>query len=118
MPGRCCMRTQGHRPDDRGFCIVLNAGSGEGETDATSDAISAVLTAAGRSHRIFRVDDPAGLPTVAAQAVQEAQQSNAIVVAAGGDGTLNAVAQATLRSGCEFGVIPQGTFNYFGRTHG
>ena len=38
-------------------------------------------------------------------------------MAAGGDGTLNAVAQVTLGSGCEFGVIPQGTFNYFGRTH-
>jgi diacylglycerol kinase family enzyme len=50
--------------------------------------------------------------------VLKAQQSNGIVVAAGGDGTLNAVAQATLGSGCEFGVIPQGTFNYFGRTHG
>ena len=39
-------------------------------------------------------------------------------MAAGGDVTLNAVAQVTLGSGCEFGVIPQGTFNYFGRTHG
>ena len=41
-----------------------------------------------------------------------------MVVAAGGDGTLNAVAQAVLGSGCAFGVLPQGTFNYFGRTHG
>ena len=109
---------QTNRHDERGFCIVLNAGSGEGETGTTSDAISGVLTAAGRSHEIFRVDDPAGLPKIAEQAVLKAQQSNGIVVAAGGDGTLNAVAQATLGSGCEFGVIPQGTFNYFGRTHG
>jgi len=28
------------------------------------------------------------------------------------------VAQAVLGSGCAFGVLPQGTFNYFGRTHG
>jgi diacylglycerol kinase family enzyme len=28
------------------------------------------------------------------------------------------VAQATLGSGCAFGVLPQGTFNYFSRTHG
>ena len=40
------------------------------------------------------------------------------MVAAGGDGTINAVAQATLGSGCAFGVLPQGTFNYFSRTHG
>ncbi|MCY1300768.1 lipid kinase, YegS/Rv2252/BmrU family [compost metagenome] len=28
------------------------------------------------------------------------------------------MAQATLGSGCPFGVLPQGTFNYFSRTHG
>ena len=106
------------RNDERPFCIVMNAGSGEGDTDAGSDAISSVLTAAGRSHEIFRVDDPEVLPKIAEQAVLKAQQIHGIVVAAGGDGTLNAVAQATLGSGCEFGVIPQGTFNYFGRTHG
>ena len=39
-------------------------------------------------------------------------------MAAGGDGTINTVAQATLGSGCAFGVLPQGTFNYFSRTHG
>jgi diacylglycerol kinase family enzyme len=40
------------------------------------------------------------------------------VVAAGGDGTINAVAQATFGSGCFFGVLPLGTFNYFSRSHG
>jgi diacylglycerol kinase family enzyme len=109
---------QKNKHDERGFCIVLNAGSGKGETDRQSDAISGVLAAAGRLHEIFRVDDPAALQKVAEQAVERARQSNWVVVAAGGDGTLNAVAQATLGSGCEFGVIPQGTFNYFARTHG
>ncbi|MGK2857117.1 MAG: diacylglycerol/lipid kinase family protein [Thermoanaerobaculia bacterium] len=98
--------------------IVLNAGSGNSETETTLRAISDVLTAAGREHEILRVDDPARLGEVAQQAVAKARQNNGIVVAAGGDGTLNAVAQATLGSGCQFGVIPQGTFNYFGRTHG
>ena len=41
-----------------------------------------------------------------------------VVVAAGGDGTINSVAQATLGSGCFFGVVPLGTFNYFSRAHG
>ena len=41
-----------------------------------------------------------------------------IVVAAGGDGTINAVAQAALGRDCTFGVLPKGTFNYFSRTHG
>ena len=46
------------------------------------------------------------------------RQLEGVVVAAGGDGTINAVAQQVLGSGCAFGVLPQGTFNYFGREHG
>lgn len=98
--------------------IVLNAGSGNSETDATCQAIAGVLTAAGRAHEILRVEDPASLGEIAGQAVAKARLDSGVVVAAGGDGTLNTVAQATLGSGCHFGVIPQGTFNYFGRTHG
>jgi len=40
------------------------------------------------------------------------------VVAVGGDGSLNTVAQAAHAAGCAMGVIPYGTFNYFARTHG
>jgi len=98
--------------------IVLNAASGSGDTDDAFQAIERVLTSAGRAHEILRVEDPAQLSQIAAQAVEKAKLADGIVVAAGGDGTLNAVAQATLGSGCRFGVIPQGTFNYFGRTQG
>jgi diacylglycerol kinase family enzyme len=100
------------------FYIVLNAGSGRSDTETTYRSIADVLNAAGRAHEILRVEDPEQLQEIATQAVAKAQQDGGIVVAAGGDGTLNAVAQATLGSGCQFGVIPQGTFNYFGRTHG
>lgn len=98
--------------------IVLNAGSGHSDTETTRRAIAEVLNAAGRAHEILRVEDPKKIDEVARQAVDKARENDGIVVAAGGDGTLNAVAQATLGSGCQFGVIPQGTFNYFGRTHG
>ena len=98
--------------------VVLNAGSGQSDTGTAFDAISDVLTRAQRAHEIIRVDDPQQLADIARHVVAKAQQHDGIVVAAGGDGTLNAVAQATLGSGCPFGVIPQGTFNYFGRTHG
>ncbi len=39
------------------------------------------------------------------------------VVAAGGDGTIGAVAGACHAAGVRMGVIPQGTFNYFARAH-
>ena len=103
---------------DAPLYIVLNAGSGHSDTDTVSDTIADVLNSAQRAHEILRVDNPERLREIARQAIAKAEGNDGIVVAAGGDGTLNAVAQVALRSGCRFGVIPQGTFNYFGRTHG
>ncbi|MCB2019363.1 MAG: diacylglycerol kinase [Rhizobacter sp.] len=98
--------------------IVINAGSGRQNSDATQAVIAGVLGDAQRAYRFHRADDPAQLPEIARGAVAAAQADRGVVVAAGGDGTINAVAQAVLGSGCEFGVLPQGTFNYFSRTHG
>src|SRR5690606_5437963 len=47
-----------------------------------------------------------------------ARDQGGAVVAVGGDGTLSAVAQGVLDAGLPFGIVPQGTFNYFGRTYG
>jgi diacylglycerol kinase family enzyme len=47
-----------------------------------------------------------------------ARAAGSAVVAVGGDGTINTVAQAAHGEGCAMGVMPQGTFNYFARTHG
>ena len=98
--------------------IVLNAVSGSEDGDASADAIAAVLHEAGRRHELRRVEDASRLEDTAARAVQDARAAGGIVVAAGGDGTLNAVARAVLGSGVPYGVIPQGTFNYFARSHG
>jgi diacylglycerol kinase family enzyme len=100
------------------FFIVLNAGSGRSDAETTEATIRGVLAQAGRRHDLWRVDNPRDLPALARRAVELAQQQHGIVVAAGGDGTINAVVQAVLPSGCAFGVLPQGTFNYFGRAHG
>jgi diacylglycerol kinase family enzyme len=43
---------------------------------------------------------------LAQRAVEQARQQQGVVVAAGGDGTINAVAQVVLKSGCPFGVLP------------
>jgi len=98
--------------------VVMNAGSGDKDADSREAAIREVLSEAGRTYRLWRVTKSGYLPEVARQAVELARQQKGIVVAAGGDGTINAVANAVLASGCPFGVLPQGTFNYFCRTHG
>lgn len=55
---------------------------------------------------------------MAREASATALATRSAVVAVGGDGTINAVAQAAHAAGCAMGVVPLGTFNYFARTHG
>lgn len=103
---------------DAPFFVVTNAASGNRDAQQAIDLIGAVFAAAGRRHEILRVEQPAQIGRVAAEAVERAIAGNGVVVAAGGDGTLNAVAQAVHGRGPAYGVLPQGTFNYFGRAHG
>jgi diacylglycerol kinase family enzyme len=110
------------RPDparpDAPLYVVLNAGSGRAETDLRCSTIRDVLGAAGRTCELEVVHDAAKLEDAARVMAGRAAREGAILVAAGGDGTLNTVAHAAVAHGCVFGVLPQGTFNYFGRTHG
>lgn len=98
--------------------IVLNAGSGHNPASEVQDTLSRVFSAAAREHEFLPLDPASGIARTAALAVEKAKARRGVVVAAGGDGTINGVAQAVLGSGCPFGVLPQGTFNYFGRAHG
>ena len=98
--------------------IVLNAGSGSRDAAESRAVIEEVLRAAGRSHRIYPVEQGDQLPHLADQAVAAAQQESGAVVAAGGDGTINCVAQRVLPTGLPFGLLPQGTFNFVSRARG
>ena len=99
------------------FFIVMNAASGHNDSGDEQRVVADVLTAAGREFEFLEIDQPASIAAVCAKAVALAQAQQGVVVAAGGDGTINAVAAAVLRSNCPFGVLPQGTFNYFGRAN-
>ncbi|MEJ7805292.1 MAG: diacylglycerol kinase family protein [Telluria sp.] len=98
--------------------ILLNAGSGHEATALQKDTIETVLTEAARPFTLFVVEDPSQLESMAERLAAQARDSGAILVAAGGDGTINTVAGKAIEAGCTFGVLPQGTFNYFGRAHG
>lgn len=104
--------------DDALLCIVFNAASGSSDALRGQQEMQRVLTGAGRRHEFFLVRHPREVASVARHAAERAVEQAGTVVAAGGDGTINAVVQAMLKSGRPFGVVPQGTFNYFGRTHG
>jgi diacylglycerol kinase family enzyme len=97
--------------------FVINAAAGSSDADEKRQVIEAALQAGGRQGKLL-FSDPANLARVAQQAAAMAIATGTAVVAVGGDGTLNTVAQAAHALGCPMGVVPQGTFNYFARTHG
>jgi diacylglycerol kinase family enzyme len=97
--------------------IVFNVASGSGDVERRRAAMQAVLREAGRAHTFYLVHHPRQLNELAQRAAEQAVRDSGAVVVAGGDGTINAVAQATLRTGRPFGIVPQGTFNYSVRAH-
>ncbi|THD05669.1 diacylglycerol kinase [Panacagrimonas perspica] len=103
---------------DAPLFIVLNAGSGKHDAGDTQQTLAGIFDAAGRRHEFLLLDSATDIESRAKQAVRLACEQGGIVVAAGGDGTINGVAQHVLGHPCAFGVLPQGTFNYFGRVHG
>ncbi len=96
--------------------FVINAASGSSDSQATREVIESVLREEARSGELHFCS-PAELPRVALEAARRAVAHRTAVVAVGGDGTLNAVAQAAHAMGCAMGVVPRGTFNFFARTH-
>lgn len=97
--------------------VLMNPASGQDDKHSSREQIVHALQAAGREHTL-EFADAAGLSALAARVVAEAEIHPRIVVAAGGDGTINAVAGCVIGSGVPFGVIPLGTFNYFARDLG
>ncbi len=102
---------------DSPILVLLNASSGRDDAEATYALIGQKLAESGRRYRIERVARGEDIPRTAQRLASQATAQGGVVVAAGGDGTINAVAQAAHDAGCPMGVLPQGTFNYFSRTH-
>lgn len=98
--------------------LVMNSGSGKHDSSQTQQTIRSVCNEADRPCELIMVEHGSELQQAAEQAVRLARQASGIVVAVGGDGTLNAVCQSVVGQNVPFGVLPQGTFNYFGRAHG
>ena len=101
------------------YCIV-NAGSGRETGEEKSARLREALARYGREGEIL-LADPAGVVSItdlADRAVALAEQHQGIVVVAGGDGTVSAVARRAVERAVPMGVIPEGTFNLLARDHG
>lgn len=91
--------------------VIQNEGAG---TVRPPEEVRAALAAAGLDADVRVVPGPR-IGEVAAAAVREGADA---VVAAGGDGTVSAVAGALAGTGTPLGVLPLGTLNHFARDLG
>ncbi len=97
--------------------LVMNAGSGNDDKAAARDLIVQKLGAAGITVKVAEISG-ANIVQVCDTAAKDARMDGSVVVAAGGDGTVNCVAAACIKYDVPMGVIPMGTYNYFARDLG
>ena len=102
-------------PASRGIPVIVNAIAGKGHTEEELETIRKAFTAAGAEADIRAARSGADIVGHAKRAVEE---GHAIVVAGGGDGTMNAVAGVVAGSRSALGVLPLGTLNHFAKDLG
>ncbi len=95
--------------------LIANAKSGQGHSISE---IAAKLCHELNTQLIsYPIEKPEEIVRQAQKAVAAAKDSDDVVIAAGGDGTIRAVAEVAVGQPVQFAVAPCGTFNFFARTH-
>ncbi len=95
--------------------VILNAGSGTTDKQEDHQFIADTFAAQGIEAQIRLAKNGADLVSIAQQAASGQSQ---IIVAGGGDGTINAVATALVGTEKTLGVLPLGTLNHFAKDLG
>ena len=111
--------TQQEKNDHRKklISIVMNKGAGHRapEAEPIHELLVNYFTKHGFDVQLHLAEQPHDLTRMTQKAVAQHQQRTGVIVAAGGDGTLNTVAQILLHGSIPMGIIPLGTFNYVAR---
>jgi diacylglycerol kinase family enzyme len=97
------------------IAVILNGNAGSGHNDQAAADLRAKFAAHGLDAQVTLASG--GDEMVAAARAALAGRMR-IVVAGGGDGTINAVASVMADSGVAFGVLPLGTLNHFAKDLG
>jgi diacylglycerol kinase family enzyme len=87
------------------------------DKDEVYEQLITCLTAYGYEIQAFEIGAEANFVNLMKKIILRHQQASelGVVVAAGGDGTLNAVAAQLMGTGIPMGIFPLGTFNYVAR---
>jgi diacylglycerol kinase family enzyme len=96
----------------RKVTIIYNCAAGNHKEHASRDRIAAILQEHDLQVEILLVQPGTEIRDLAKS---EVQKGCFALVAAGGDGTVNAVASAVVGSECVLGILPVGTLNHFAK---
>jgi diacylglycerol kinase family enzyme len=95
--------------------VIINDSAGGGHDEAAASELRATLRGAGFEPAITLATSGKQMIATARSALRNGA---ALVVAGGGDGTINAVASVMAGSGVPFGILPLGTLNHFAKDLG
>ena len=92
------------------ICVIANPGSGRNSRGDT--ALAAAMAVLGDAAELRRCAPGSGIARAVRGAIADGFGA---IVAAGGDGTVVAVAQSLIGTPVPMGILPLGTFDYFAR---
>jgi diacylglycerol kinase family enzyme len=99
----------------RTIAVIINGSAGSGHDDQMAIDLREKFSAQGIDARVTLARGGAAMTAAAQDALDSGMP---IVVAGGGDGTINAVASVLAGSDTRFGVLPLGTLNHFAKDMG
>ncbi len=92
--------------------VIINQGSGKDDGEDLETELAGLFTANGLDAEIFVAESGEDILRFAEDAVKSDAE---IIVAGGGDGTMNAVVSEIIKTKKTLGVLPLGTLNHFSK---
>jgi len=95
--------------------VIINGSAGSGHDPGQAEALRAAFARHGATATVTLAEDGQAMIATAKAALENGAS---LVVAGGGDGTINAIAAVLAGTKVAFGVLPLGTLNHFAKDLG